>query len=206
MKGQSFLIMAIIFIIILALIKLTIKFYQFQDDRSLILEFENVKEEVIKSVEYSIYEKENITKNLESFVEFARNSLKRKALDFESLLVEITVPDVLENNELNISIKNLLGCEIVFLNITFSYDNSTKEFTRIIDGEKINTSFTFFTNQNKNYSLIVFYKTPYTQSLEEINIEVEVGKNKFIGFFDIRLESKNARLRDKILKVYELPD
>ncbi|MEM7825422.1 MAG: hypothetical protein QW412_01005 [Candidatus Aenigmatarchaeota archaeon] len=204
MKGQSFLITAIIFIMVLVLIKSSIIFQQPQEETLIFFEFENLKEEVIKSVEYSVYEKENITKNLENFIEFSRSSFRRKALDFKSLILEVSVPNALESNELNISIKNLLGCEIIFLNLTFN--NSAKIFESIEDGEKINTSFLFSQNQNRNYNLTIFYKTPYTQDFEELEIEVEIGKNKFLGFFDVMIEGKNIKLKDKIMKTYELPN
>ncbi len=200
MKGQSFLIISIIFIIILALIKANINFQKFQEDKSFGIEFENIKEEMVRSVEFSIYEKENITKNLESFAEFARNSFKRRALDVNSLILECMV----ENNEANISIKNLLGNEIIFLNISFSYDNSFREFENIDDGEKITTVFSF-SNGNANYTLKVFYKTPFSQESEELPVEIEAGKSKFIVFLDITLKSEKAKLRDKILKSYEVP-
>ncbi|MCS7106191.1 MAG: hypothetical protein NZ942_02665, partial [Candidatus Aenigmarchaeota archaeon] len=76
MKGQTFLIIAIIFITILASIKASINFFYLKEEGSLFLEFENVKEEMIRSVEFSVHEEENITKNLENFADLARNSFK----------------------------------------------------------------------------------------------------------------------------------
>lgn len=198
MKGQSFLIISIIFIIILALIKANISFQEFQEDKSFGIEFENTKEEMVRSVEFSVYEKENISRNLESFAEFARNSFKRRALNLNSLILEAIV----ENDKLNVSVKNLLGNEITFLNISFSYDNSFREFENIKDGEKVTTTFSF---SNGNYTLKIFYKTPFSQESEEFLIETEVGKSKFIVFLDISLENEKAKLRDKIFKSYELP-
>jgi len=198
MKGQSFLIISIIFIIILALIKANVSFQEFQEDKSLGIEFENTKEEMVRSVEFSVYEKENISRNLESFAEFARDSFKRRALNLNSLILEAIV----ENDELNVSVKNLLGNEITFLNISFSYDNSFREFENIKDGEKVTTTFSF---SNGNYTLKIFYKTPFSQESEEFLIETEVGKSKFIVFLDISLENEKAKLRDKIFKSYELP-
>jgi hypothetical protein len=198
MKGQSFLIISIIFIIILALIKANISFQEFQEDKSFGIEFENTKEEMVRSVEFSVYEKENISRNLESFAEFARDSFKRRALNLNSLILEAIV----ENDKLNVSVKNLLGNEIIFLNISFSYDNSFREFENIKDGEKVTTTFSF---SNGNYTLKIFYKTPFSQESEEFLIETEVGKSKFIVFLDISLENEKAKLRDKIFKSYELP-
>jgi len=198
MKGQSFLIISIIFIIILALIKANISFQEFQEDKSFGIEFENTKEEMVRSVEFSVYEKENISRNLESFAEFARNSFKRRALNLNSLILEAIV----ENDELNVSVKNLLGNEIIFLNISFSYDNSFREFENIKDGEKVTTTFSF---SNGNYTLKISYKTPFSQESEEFLIETEVGKSKFTVFLDISLENEKAKLRDKIFKSYELP-
>ncbi|MGC8812236.1 MAG: hypothetical protein ACP5O8_01460 [Candidatus Aenigmatarchaeota archaeon] len=198
MKGQAFLIIAVIFITILALIKASISFQEIKEGRSLFFEFENVKGEMVKSVEFSVYEKENITKNVENFAEFARNSFKRRTLNLKLLLVEA----MLENNALNVSLKNLLGHEIILLNI--SLNNSFEEFGNIKDGEKATTSFNL-PSENASYSLKIFYKTPYSQEQEEIPVEVETGKSKFIIFFDIVLESESAKLMDKILKNYELP-
>lgn len=196
MKGQTFLIVAIIFIIILALIKASISFFQFKDE-SLFLEFENVKEEMIRSIEFSIHEKENLTKNLEAFATFSRNSFKRRSLEFKSFLLTAK----LENSKLNLSIKNLLGSEILFLNL--SVNDSLVEFKNIEDGKELSANFTI-PEQNANYTLKIFYETPYSKESEEILLKVETKENKLLLFIDLRLENQKLKLRDKILKTYKL--
>jgi hypothetical protein len=198
MKGQSFLIIAIIFITILALIKANISFQKFEKE-SFGFEFENVKEEIVRSVEFSIYEKENITKNLENFVDFARNSLKRKTLNLKAIILE----GFIENNELNISLKNLLGNEIIFLNLSFSYNDSFREFKDIKDEEKINATF-IFPSQDANYTLKISYTTPFSEESEELPVGVEVGKKKFILFVDMTIKSEEIKIRDKIFRNYLL--
>ncbi|MFH8086470.1 MAG: hypothetical protein QW609_01450 [Candidatus Aenigmatarchaeota archaeon] len=197
MKGQAFLIVAIIFVTILALIKINASFPHIKEDKTIFFEFENVKEEMIKSVEFSLYEKENITKNLENFADFARSFFRRKALNLNLLLLEVLA----ENGNLNISLKNLLGNDIIFLNITLN--NSFSEFGKIEDGEKVNTNFTL-PAENANYTLKIYYETPFSKEKEEVLVEAETGKTKLIVFFEIILEKEKTKLRDKVLKHYEL--
>ncbi|MEM7818908.1 MAG: hypothetical protein QW403_02075 [Candidatus Aenigmatarchaeota archaeon] len=197
MKGQAFLIIAIIFITILALIKASISFLEIKQDESLFLEFENVKEEMIRSVEFSINQKENITKNLESFANFARKSFKRRASILSSLLLEVFA----ENSSLNVSVKNLLGSDIIFLNITLN--NSFNGLEKVRDGEKVNTIFTV-PIEDANYTLKIFYETPYSKEEEEFLVESLKGKTQLIVFLDITLETEKMKLRDKVLKYYEL--
>lgn len=197
MKGQAFLIIAFIFITILALIKISLSFLEIKEDKTLFLEFENVKEEIVRSVEFSINQKENITKNLESFADFARKSFRRKASTLNLFLLEAFV----EDGSLKASIKNLLGNDIIFLNITLN--NSFNEFEKIKDGEKVNVNF-ILPAENANYTLKIFYETPYSKEKEEFFIEVEEKKSKLIVFFDIILEKEKMKLRDKVLKYYEL--
>ncbi|MCS7105897.1 MAG: hypothetical protein NZ942_01090, partial [Candidatus Aenigmarchaeota archaeon] len=140
--------------------------------------------------------KENITENLEAFVVFSRNSFKRRALNLKSFLLLASLEDSL----LNLTVKNLLRSEILFINL--SLNSSFNKFEKIEDMEKLNVNF-LIPNQNANYILEIFYETPYSSEREEILIKAN-EKKKLLLFFDIGLESQKLKLRDKVLKEYEL--
>ena len=196
MKGQAFIILAIILVLILFLVKnLSPRGLIIKEESIEELEFENLKHEILKTVQISCPEIENITKNLNKFVKFARNSLKQRGVDLNCFLVGIFYPNVTPNQEtkLNVSILNLLGSEIQVLNLTFSYDNTSKVFNSVADGRKIETSFWFNTSVDTNYTLRIFYRTSVQDRTEKILIPVKIGKSKFIGFFDLELIGKNKQ-------------
>ncbi|MDI6798498.1 MAG: hypothetical protein QMD12_00665 [Candidatus Aenigmarchaeota archaeon] len=211
-KGQMFLIIAIVAVIALALIKTSLSTYQILEKKRYLeaglerLEFQNAREELLRTIEYSVYQKENITKSVEDFIKFARSYFKTKTIDLNGLAAELILPNVTAetNTSLNVTILNLLGIEIQNLNLTFSYDNSTRNFVAIRDGETVETSFIFNTSSNVNYSLSVYYLTSYENRTENITVPVEIGKSKFVGLFDLRLKSDRAEQRDIFTETYVL--
>lgn len=167
-------------------------------------QFKNIRSEVLKSISISYHKKENITKNVEDFLRFSRDHLKREAIDFNSFVVGSLYPNVSVNTDtrLNVSILNFLGTEIQNLDLTFN--SSTKNFTSVKDGSTIETYFIFNTSSDINYTLTTYYLTSYENRTENITIPVEIGKSKFIGFFDLRLISDRLEQKDKFTQTYTL--
>ena len=207
MKGQAFIILAIILVLILFLIKsLSPKDLMDEDGRVEGLEFENLKHEILKTVQISFPNEGNISKNLNGFLKFARNSLKSRGLELKVFLAKIYYSNITQNlnNSLNVSILNLLGSELLNLNITFSYDNSSRNFTSVQDEQVIETYFTFNANSNTNYTLEIFYRTNYEEGRERVSIPVKLNKSKFIMLTNLEFLSNNLEEREKLLEVYEI--
>jgi len=210
-KGQIFLIVGIITIIFLIMLRISFdltkiverkRYFELGLERD---QFENVRTETLKSISIAYHEKDNITNNMEDFLRFSRDSLKREARDFNSFVVGSIYPNVTVNvnTRLNVSVLNFLGVEIQNLDLTFN--SSTKSFSSIADGTNTETYFIFNTSSNINYTLSAYYKTSYENRTENISIPVEIGKNKFIGFFDLRLISDRLEQKDKFTQGYSLP-
>jgi len=192
-KGQAFLIASIIACILLALLRINLNLSELERSIQTLQadfereEMENVERELLRSIEYSRVE--DLTKNLEIFSNFSRKALGRRKLTFNALLLQCLLPKVSGESQLNVTIFNMLGVEIESLNLTFSYDNSTRSFSSIRDGESVRTNFIFSTNSDVNYTLILSYKTFREEKREEILIPVEIGRSKFIGFFELELKN-----------------
>ncbi len=208
MKGQAFIILSLILILFFFLVK-QLDVFEFRESYGIeSLEFQNLKEEVLKTVQISSPRIENISENLNEFLKFARNSFRSRSVELNAFLAKIYYPNVTPNSNisLNVSIFNLLGTSIEKLNLTFSYDNSSKNFSSVGDGQQVETSFIFNTSSTVNYTLKIFYNTSYENRTEEILIPVGINKSKFIGFFDLGIEKDGLEKRDKIKVAYNLND
>jgi len=205
-----FLIMAIIIVVILTILKISLGLTQIIENKRYMesgletQQFQNIKDEVIKTIETSYYQNAEITENVENFLKFVRSYLLEEAMDLNGFVVESIHPNVSvgEDTKLNVTVINLLGTELLSLSLTF---NSTKNFSFIDDEEKVQTDFIFNTDLDANYTLSVFYLTSYGNETNNITIPVEIGKSKFIGLFDLRLISPRIELRDKFTRAYTFP-
>jgi len=204
-KGQLFLIAGIIVVIVLVLLKNSLSLVEILENRRYLeaglenQEFKNIEDEIVKAIQISYSQKENITENVNNFAKFVRSSLSAKAIELNGLFVE----SIYSGNQLNTTAFNFLGSEIDFLNLTLNTSTpQTQLFYAIEDGTLKETSFTL--DVQGNYSLKVFYNNSYENGSEEIIISYENGKSKFIGFFDLRLVSSRIENRDKFIETVDL--
>jgi hypothetical protein len=208
MKGQFFLISALVVVVVLSLIKSSLNLTQIiEKKRSLEVsmerkEFSNIRQGLIKTVEYS-YNK-NESEKIENYIVYVRKRLKARAADLSGIAIESNLRDVTEGSlsSLNVTIFNFLGDIIKVLNLSFSCDGSS-QFSNIPDNSSIKVDFTFI-GQDENCSLAVNYKTSKEEENYEILIPVEIGKDKFIGFFDLRMRGLIVESRDEFSKVVEI--
>ena len=208
MKGQFFLISGIVIVVVLLLIKSSFNLAQIIENKRSIessmerKEFLNVKDELIKTVDYS-YNK-NESEKIENFIVYVRQRLKAKAIELNGIAIEASLKDVIENSPvgLNVTIFNFLGEDIQSLNLSFSCDGSSQSLSNIPDNSSRKVDFTF-TGSNENCTLNANYSTPKESKQYKIQILVEVGKNKFFGFFDLRMKGLTSEIRDEFLKAVE---
>lgn len=167
-------------------------------------EFQNVKNEIIKSIVISSKNTTLIANNTNNFAKFARNSLNSRTGELNGIFVHSVFPIVMAGSDtmLNVTLLNIFGREISVLNL--SLDSSYQMFYSIPDNATVEANFIFSTSSNTNYTLTVYYLTAYENKTEEINIPVEIGKSKYVGFFDLRLISERLEQRDKFTKTYVL--
>jgi len=209
-KGQIFLIIGIVTVLILVMLRTSLSLTKIiEEKRHLELELEsqqfgNVGSETLKAVSIGYNKSGNMTRNAEDFLKFARNSLKANIVDLNGLVVNSYFPNVTANTDvkLNVTTLNLLGTELRNLSLTFN--SSAVIYTSIADGSSVSVTFTFNTGSNLNSTLSVYYLTSYENKTEDITIPIEVGKSKFVGFFDLRLVGSRQEQRDKLTKTYTL--
>jgi len=210
-KGQMFIILALVIAVVLVLIKNSINITTLLENRRFMesgmerLEFDNVKKEIIMSMKISPSQT-NSSNNSINMMSFVKSSFSSRSVDFSLLTVESSYPTVVSgvSTRLNITGVNLLGEDILSMNITFSYDSSTKNLGSIKDTSKFDTYFDFSTTSDQNYTLTVSYSTPSINSTESITIPVVIGKSKFIAFVDMKTVSIRQTLRDKFTETFDL--
>jgi len=207
MKGQTFVIMAIIIVIVMVMLKSSLNFVKIIENKRYIesglerYQFQNVKDELEKTIQISYPNGKNITDNLNEFLKFSRQSFKSRTIELNGLFLEAYFPTIETgiDTRLNVSVLNLLGETINTINLSFSgsgvgqtQTNYTFEDYNILD-----TNFTFNLQANVyNYTLNITYNTSSENATKIIIIPTEVGKTKYIYYFDIRMVSNKLEQRD----------
>lgn len=213
MKGQIYLIIAIIVITIMVTLKTsldTTKLLETKRHLEVSLEreqFQNVKREIYNTVSFSANQSQNINTNLNNFVKYGREKLGARTYDLRGLMVQTIYPAPASgvDTRINVSVYNFLGQEIRTLNLSFSYDPSKNiSFSSVKDESSLDYNFTFNTVSNVNYTLTVFYWTSTDVGSEVITVPVSVGKSKYVLFTDIKLKSNVEEIRDKYTDVFTL--
>jgi hypothetical protein len=205
-----FIILALIIVTVLVMIKVSLNLSKIIENKRYIeagldhMEFLNIRNEFSKIVQITYSQPSNISTQLHEFTRFTRQVMSSRAIDFKNILVETTYPTITAGSSaiVNISILNGLTTQIQSLNITFG--SSQQIFANMADLSTIATNFTITPSSNTNYTLSVFYNTSYENSTETITIPVEIGKSKFIGFFDIQIITNRGEFRDKFTEAYTL--
>jgi len=209
MKGQFFLVSAVVVVVVLLLIKNSLNLAQIiENKRSLEMsmerkEFLNVRNGLIKTIDYS-YNKDESEK-IESYIVYVRQRLKARAIELNGIAIEASLKNVSENSPtgLNVTVFNFLGENIQTLNLSFNCSDSIQVLSNIPDNSSGRADFTFISS-NENCSLNVNYTTEKESKEYKILIQVEIGKNKFFGFFDLRMKGLTGESRDEFSKVVEI--
>ena len=204
MKGQFFIIAAIITILILVLIKTNTQIGKIIETKRYVeanlesKEFVNVEEQLEKVLSYSF--NKNIFSNAKKFLRYAKLSFFGRGKELKILSIANKYENAVAGtaNTLEVEILNLLGTTISQLNVSFSYDfTQNKTFENVEENETISTTFTFSFTVPDNYTLYVTYLTPSEQKTYSVRIPIEEG-SKFVGYFDIRLEGLVSKNEDEM--------
>jgi len=209
MKGQFFLISGIAVIIVLILIKSSLNLADIIERKRYLeiglerKEFSNIRGELTNTVELT-YNK-NETENVNKYIVYVKQRLKYRAVDFNGIAVGSSFKNVVAgaNTGLNVTVLNFLGETMSSLNLTFSYDGSNHVFSNVADNSTVKWDFTFNTSSDVNYTLAVNYTTTSENKQYSVQIPVEIGKRKFIGFFDLKTKSPRTDNKDEFSKVVE---
>jgi hypothetical protein len=206
MKGQMFLILSIVIIVLIAMLKSGLNLNKIMQNQQYMesglerIEFQNIKDEMEKSIQIC-YGQGNMSGCLDDFFKFSKSSLKARAVDFSGYLVKSAYSYPETNSQLNVSVFNGFDTEMNTLNLTLN--GSSQIFKSIQDVSSISTTFSVSTDSN--YVLTVFYNTSYENKTDSVTIPVSSGKGKLITFFDLRMASNRVEYRDKFTETINLP-
>ena len=207
-KGQSFIIIALVTILILVMLKTSLNLVRIMENKRYLeaglerLQFNNIRNELLNSMQPSVANG-NVTKTVNEFLKFARSVLFSRGIELKGIFVEATYPTLHASTDtrLNVTVLNMLDYDITSLNMDL---NGTVVNSSIEHMHTVQVNFTINTANDVNYILTVQYTTPQETKTESITIPAKIGKSKFIGFFYLELESDRLKQYDKIEKVVDL--
>jgi hypothetical protein len=209
MKGQMFIIAALIVIITIIALKNSLSLANIlENQRHLVagldaLEFNNIRSEMARVLQISFNSPTNMTNNLNNFNSFVHDLLTTKSVEFNSLLVETYYSNLTANvnTAVNITVYNSLGTDMKLLNLTF---NGTSQTFSLANQNSLYTGFIINTSVSTNQTLTIFYSTYSTSQTETVTIPLTIGSSKYVTFFDIRYISNRGQQSDKFTNVITL--
>ena len=208
-KGQVFIIIAVIIVVVMVLLRISLKLTDVIEEKKFLelglerLEFQNLRNELFKAMQVS-YNQTNISDNINNFISFSKEAFLSRAVILTAVALTASFPQVISNQgtRFNVTVMNYLDEDMASLNLTFN--NSQQNFTSVGKSSALATNFTFTTQSNVNFSLIMNFTTASRNATENITIPVEIGKSKFIEFFDIKASSDRLEQRDKFTETIVL--
>jgi hypothetical protein len=203
-KGQMFLIIATIIIVILVLLRTSINLPDIlQKEKELNSKFEkeffqNTVNELVKVIDISYHQSNNITNNVFDFGNFTRKKMTERLQNFKFLYVGAITPPSSGNAIMNVTVVNLLNKPI---NATLQLNSLTPvNYSEILDSTSWTTKYSI--TQGQTYTIIVGYNGTYS---ENMTIQTMVNKSVYVGFFDVTLTGPDTTYKDKFQKNYTLP-
>jgi len=209
MKGQMFVIAALIMIVAIIGLKTSLSLQGVvESQRHLtagldILEFNNIRSEMIRVLQNSFPFPTNMTNNLNNFDSFVQDVLSSKTVEFDSLLVENYYPTLGASTDttLVVTVYNSLGADMIYLNLTLNGNTQTFSLT---NRNALAASFTVNTPASMNETLTVLYVTSSATQTENITIPFTIGSSKYVTFFDIKYITGSAQQSDKFVNTINL--
>ena len=206
-KGQMFLIGAVIVVVALVLIKTSInvagvlekkKFLEAGVERA---EFSNIRGEVSKAAFNAKNYTLNMTNVTNGFIGFAESKLAGRTMQLDGATVDSAYGNLTAsvNVPLNVTFYNFFDVDVnrVVLNLSTDF-NSPVSFAAVPPGSTVSTQFTLNIGSSRNLTLWVFYETATESVQQNVTIPADVNsKTKFVGYFDLRMNSERGSVRDR---------
>lgn len=198
-KGQVFIILSIMIITIMIMLKTGLNISQIMENKRYLeagleqMQFQNIRNEALKTVQISYYNKSGMADNLNSFMVYARQVTDTKAMDLNGIVVTAVYNHSTSPYGINITFLNLLGTTINHLNITFN--TSSNITTSISDGSVVRVNFTG-SYSSMDYIIKLFFNTSYTNKTDYMTIPFNTTKSKMTVLIDISLKSYRSEQKD----------
>lgn len=205
-KGQMFLIGAIMVVVTLVLIRTSIDVGDVLEKKSFLeagleeLEFANIRSEVPKSAFNAINYTQNMTNVTNSFVSFAESKLSARSVQLDGVTVNSQYKNLTASSNIlmNVTFYNFFDVDVSRAIVNLSTDYGAPiTFNDIAPGATRATDFTLNLGSSQNLSLWVFYETSTEKVTANVTIPAEIGKTKFVGYFDLRMNSERGTIRDR---------
>ncbi len=208
-KGQMFFIAALVAILIMVTLRTSLNISGILENKKNLeiglerQQFQNVRSELVMTVQLSYGTKLNISTNMNNFAKFLKDGLRSDAIDFSGVMVQSAYTNATASvdTRLNVTVLNILGSNMQTLNLSF---NNVNQIFSLSDSSITDTNFTFNTASNTNYTLTMYWQTAAENRTEEITIPVVIGKGRLVAFFDIRMKSNRVEQRDKFTETFEI--
>lgn len=213
MKGQLYLMAAIVIVITLVTIKTSLNLIDLLENKRALesglerLEFQNLRGELLRVAVNTLNSSANVTANTASFIQFAKTAFQTRSTELQGIGLITVYPTVAASTDVryNVSIINFFDRPIDTINLNFSYDATKNQTFSNVDPGVIDMNFTFNTAAHRNYTLWVYYRVGTEEKIKNITVSVEVGKSKFVEFFDVRMKSERLEQRDDVSETFPVP-
>jgi len=208
-KGQAFLIIAIVVVLVLVTLKTSLNLVNIVENKRYLeaglerLEFNNVRHEILTTIQITSVHR-NTTNSVNDLLAFSKAALAARSMDLKGIFVESSYTGLQASTDtrINVTVFNMLGYDLSALNMELN--SEVWNLTDIRHMHAANVNFTINTASDANYTLTVQYTTPQKTENETITIPAKIGRSRFIGFFYLQLESDRLTQYDKIEKVADL--
>ena len=208
MKGQMFMIGAIIIVTALVLIKTSIDVTEILEKKRFLeagverIEFANLRYEVPKAAYNSLNASVNMTNATNGFIAYTESKLAGKLVQLDGATFTIYYPNITAstNSNINVTFYNFFDTDVsrVIANFSANY-NQPQNFSNVPAGQTRSFNFTVNTASSTNMSLWVFYEVGSESVTENITIPIDLVKTRFVGYYDIRMTSERGTLRDRFV-------
>lgn len=212
-KGQMFLIGSIVVVVVMVLIRTAIDVSEILEKKKFLeagiekLEFENLRREVPKAAFNAVNFSRNMTNATNSFIAFAENKFERRIVDLDGVSISSAYGTLAAstNIPLNVTVYNFFDVEVsrAVLNLSTNF-NSPVTLSDIEPGKTKGAQFTLNLASNQNLTLWAFYETSTEKVVANITIPARIGKEKFVGYFDLRMSSERGDIRDRFFETVDI--
>lgn len=105
MKGQIFIITSIMVLVTLFLLRVNTQTFEIEEDEQFYDNYNNLRNELVNTIDLSLVNQENININLDGFITFSTNVLKRKGFT-EDVNYTVSINGNERTVDMNVSLKS----------------------------------------------------------------------------------------------------
>lgn len=213
MKGQMFIVGALIIIIVITLIKTGINIGEVLEKKKFLeagverLEFANIRGEVPKAAYNAVNQSINMTNLTNSFISFTESKLSGRNAQLDGVAVSSYYLNMTASTDipLNVTLYNFFDTELSRVTLNLSTDfSSPSSTTSLQPGTTYFHDFTINSGSSQNLTLWVFYETPTEKVVQNITIPSVIGKTKYVGYFDLKMSDERGSLRDRFVETVDV--